>query len=93
MTTSSKTSRMPWRRVMSRRPCRNPGWGGISRWNGSTITAASSSAWVATMPSTVARSLKGAISTSASSECGMPDESGTGAGKALGERGVELIIE
>ena len=92
MTTSSKTSSTPWRRVISRSPFRKPGWGGTSRWNGSTMTAASSSAWAAMMPSTVPRSLYGAISTSASSDCGMPEESGTGAGKALGERGEELII-
>ncbi len=66
MTTSSKMRRMPWRRVISRRPWRKPGWGGMRRWNGSMITAASSSACASTMPSTVARSLYGAISTSAS---------------------------
>ena len=78
---------------MSRSPWRKPGWGGTSRCSGSTSTAASSSACVAMMPSTVPRSLKGAISTSLSIECGMPEESGTGAGKALGARGAELIME
>ena len=88
MTTSSKMSGICWRCVIARSPARNPGSGGMSRWNGSTITAASSWPCSASSASTVARSLYGATSTWSWIACGMPPESGIGAGNALGDFGV-----
>ena len=55
------------------------------------ITAASSWWYWAMSASVVARSLYGAIRTSPSIACGIPAESGIGAGKALGERGLTLM--
>ncbi len=50
--------------------------------------------WCAVMIASVsARSLKGATSTSSLMACGMPAESGVGAGKALGTRGPTLMSE
>ena len=57
------------------------------------ITAASSR-WCASIIASVSgRSLNGAISTSSWIACGMPAESGVGAGNAFGARGPTLISE
>ncbi len=57
------------------------------------ITAARLSWWAARMASVSARSLNGATRTFSSIACGMPPESGVGAGKAFGTRGPTLISE
>jgi hypothetical protein len=93
VTISSKIRGTPCRAVTARTPSRKPGCGTISRWNGSMITAARSPWCSAIIASAVAASLNGAISTSPWIACGMPAESGVGAGKAFGSRGPTLISE
>ena len=57
------------------------------------MTPARLSWCVSMMASVSARSLNGATRTCSSMACGMPAESGVGAGKALGAFGPTLISE
>ena len=80
VTISSKSSGMPCFFVRSRTPRRNSTSGGTTRWNGSQITPASSSACSAMMAAVVSRSLKGAMIISSVAADGIPAESGTACG-------------
>ena len=76
---------------MSRRPCRNPGLGGRSRWNGSTITPPMSSWFSSIIAVVFSRSLKGAMSIFSWIDLGMPAESGSAVGKSKSFEGDMLI--
>ena len=80
---------MPCFCVTARNACRKPGLGGIRRWNGSTMTPASSSFCSSIRLSTISMSLKAATSISSCTLLGMPAESGDGPRKVAGPLGRE----
>ena len=84
--TSSKTRTTPWRAVTARSPARNSGVPGIEPaepCTGSTMTAASSSAWAA-MRSSAARWLNGSTIVFATVSSGMPGDSTVATGASTG---------